>query len=112
MNAKLPEEINTVGWPAALMQNHVFECHEEIRTMRARIAELDRDKERLDWLEKSAPNMAIDHSFWAAHMPNAGQLIIHLHEMDDDCEAVIDELSSAPTVRAAIDAAMGKEDKP
>jgi len=28
------EDINTVGWPAELMQNHVFECHDAIRELR------------------------------------------------------------------------------
>lgn len=39
---ELPEEINTVGWPAAIMQNHVFECHAALIAARARIAELER----------------------------------------------------------------------
>jgi hypothetical protein len=37
---KPPEDINTVGWPAELMQNHVFECHEEIRQLRTLEREL------------------------------------------------------------------------
>src|SRR6478752_7411161 len=28
------EGVNTVGWPASKMQDHVFDCHEEIRGLR------------------------------------------------------------------------------
>jgi hypothetical protein len=90
MNVKFTEDINTVGWPPARMQNHVFECHEEIRTMRARIAELKRDRERLDWLEAN-PDRKASSSF--------GRKIWW-----------ISSSGHYDTVRKTIDAAM--EDKP
>ena len=63
------------------------------------------DTARLDWLERRN-NIAIDHSTWAEHMPLAGQPIIHLLEMDDDCEISLEKIAAAPNLRAAIDVAM------
>lgn len=34
------EDINTVGWPSALMQNHVFECHAVIVALKQQNTDL------------------------------------------------------------------------
>ncbi len=70
-----------------------------------KLERLARDRARLDWLERRN-NIAIDHFTWAEHMPLAGQQIIHLLEMDDDCEISLEKIATAPNLRAAIDAAM------
>jgi len=80
----------------------------ELALASAKVAEGEADKERLDWLERSE-NIAIDHATWAPHMPLAGQSIIHLMQMDDDCQEAGEEIATAPTLRAAIDAARTQE---
>ena len=75
-----------------------------------KLERLARDKARLDWLERRN-NIAIDHSTWSEHMPLAGQPIIHLLEMDDDCEISLEKIATAPNLRAAIDAAKKEETK-
>jgi hypothetical protein len=76
----------------------------------ARAERAEAEVERLK-APRSLYNIAIDHCTWAEHMPLTGQPIINLLEMDDDCEISLQEIATAPNLRAAIDAATKERSK-
>lgn len=45
------EDINVVGADPEIINNHVFDCHDEIRKLKKEIARLEKLEDRLDALE-------------------------------------------------------------
>ena len=63
---------NTVGWDVDAMQEHVWECHEEVKRLRGEVASLIREKQLWTWIHEEM-----------------GCFLQHSATLDDTCKWVV-----------------------
>ena len=84
---------NTVGWTADAMQQHVWDCHEEVKRLRGEVALLIREKQLWTWIHEEM-----------------GCFIQHSATLDDPCKWAVldvdqDVIAEGPTPLDAMKAA-------
>lgn len=88
----------------------VMAYHSALAKTERELAEARKDKGRLDWLSNYG-SVGIWAGFYSGSHPQSGQPVTEISELGDAESLLGGEISSAPCLRAAIDAAMEESGK-